>query len=154
MKIVFLDIDGVLNDSSFNPAAESSSLQAPLVARLNRILRATGAKVVLSSSWRYLILDRAMTIQGFEYLLRTHGLDRGCLIGHTGADEVEETGGDRARQIRRWLAGNQAVTAWVVLDDGAVDLGADSWRHVRPRREVGLTDDDATRTIAILDQDA
>jgi hypothetical protein len=153
MKIVFLDIDGVLNDSRFNAAAESSSLLRPAVERLNQILRASGAKLVLSSSWRYLILERAMTVEGFEYLLRTHGLDKGCLIGHTGPDAADE--GDhvsgRAAQIRAWLAAsNHNVTAWVALDDGVLDLGDDRWRQVKTDGTVGLTDDDARAAIAIL----
>jgi hypothetical protein len=147
MKILFLDIDGVLNDNTFNAAAESSTLDPAAVARLNQVLRTTGAKLVLSSSWRYLILDRAMTLQGFEYLLRTHGLDKGCLIGLTGPDEE---GPGRAAQIQRWLADNGRITDWAVLDDAALDLGEVRWRHVRPDRGAGLSDADAAQLIAIL----
>jgi hypothetical protein len=150
MKVLFLDIDGVLNDSHFNPAAESSSLLGSAVTRLNQILRATGAKLVLSSSWRYLILDRAMTLQGFEYLLRTHGIDKGTLIGHTGPDDADDSQPGRAVQIRRWLQDNHNVTAWAALDDHVLDLGDESWRHVLTDGQVGLTDADAAAVIEIL----
>ena len=150
MKVLFLDIDGVLNDSHFNPAAESSSLSGPAVTRLNQILRATGAKLVLSSSWRYLILDRAMTLQGFEYLLRTHGVDKGSLIGHTGPDDADETQPGRAVQIRRWLQDHHDVSAWAALDDHLLELGDDSWRQVKTDGQVGLTEANAAAVIDIL----
>ena len=64
-KEVFLDIDGVLNGYPFLDEVEANSTAAPLsrewwsefiddarVERLNHILEVTGAKVVLSSSWR------------------------------------------------------------------------------------------------------
>lgn len=148
MKVVFLDIDGVLNSADLrSQLAESSSLDPRAVMRLNCILVETGARLVLSSSWRYLILSGAMTLPGFEYLLRTHGVAKDCLAGHTCADEdTAERGG----QIRRWLAEHRSVTAWAALDDMPLELGGDGWRHVQTDARVGLTDADATNVIRIL----
>jgi HAD domain in Swiss Army Knife RNA repair proteins len=148
LTIVFLDIDGVLNsDDRRSRLAESSSLDPRAVARLNSILLETGARLVLSSSWRYVILGGAMTLQGFEYLLRTHGVANDCLAGHTCPDE--ETAG-RGAQIRRWLDEHGPVTAWAALDDMPLDLGDDSWHHVQTDPRVGLSDDDAASIICIL----
>lgn len=61
MKILFLDIDGVLNhDVWFGSDAyrnhqenwRVSMFDPDCVARVNRILQETGAKLVVSSSWR------------------------------------------------------------------------------------------------------
>ena len=61
MKILFLDIDGVLNhDVWFRSDAYKnhqenwrvSMFDPDCVARVNRILQETGAKLVVSSSWR------------------------------------------------------------------------------------------------------
>jgi hypothetical protein len=53
MKIIFLDIDGVLNcDNTRNPRKFPYVIDPRLLARLKRLLKATRAKVVLSSSWR------------------------------------------------------------------------------------------------------
>jgi hypothetical protein len=148
VRVLFLDIDGVLNAGAFSVTAESSSLDAAAVERLNGILTATGAKLVLSSSWRYLILGGSMTVEGFEYLLRTHGVTKGCLIDHTCADEA--TAG-RGRQILRWLEEHGAVEAWAVVDDLAIDdLGAERWRHVRTDARVGLSAADAATIVRIL----
>jgi hypothetical protein len=59
MKVVFLDIDGVLNhgNSRSAPLATAAEpLPLPIapecMARLNRLIAETGAKIVISSSWR------------------------------------------------------------------------------------------------------
>jgi hypothetical protein len=53
MKVLFLDIDGVLNCSKTpNPRKLPYVIDKKLLARLERLVERTGAKVVLSSSWR------------------------------------------------------------------------------------------------------
>ena len=60
-KYLFLDIDGVLNHDEWFKSEhyrkhqenwEKSMFDPECVARVNRILEATGAKLVVSSSWR------------------------------------------------------------------------------------------------------
>ena len=54
MKIIFLDIDGVLNCAKTkNPRKFPYVIDQRLLKRLKRLLTVTGAKVVLSSTWRY-----------------------------------------------------------------------------------------------------
>jgi hypothetical protein len=53
MKVIFLDIDGVLNsDSTPNPRQFPYIVDDRLLARFKDLVRRTGAKVVLSSTWR------------------------------------------------------------------------------------------------------
>jgi len=54
MKVIFLDIDGVLNSKNTpNPRKLPYIVDSRLLARFKRLLDRTGAKVVLSSTWRY-----------------------------------------------------------------------------------------------------
>jgi HAD domain in Swiss Army Knife RNA repair proteins len=54
MKIIFLDIDGVLNcKGTPNPRKFPYIVDPKLLNRLQRLLERTGAEVVLSSTWRY-----------------------------------------------------------------------------------------------------
>ena len=54
MKLIFLDIDGVLNSRNTpNPRDFPYIVDEELLARLRRLLERTGASVVLSSTWRY-----------------------------------------------------------------------------------------------------
>jgi len=53
MKVIFLDIDGVLNcDKTPNPRKFPYIVDKKLLVRLKKLLDRTGAKVVLSSTWR------------------------------------------------------------------------------------------------------
>ena len=54
MKVVFLDIDGVVNTRQTpNPRKFSYVVDKALVRRFKRVLTRTKAKAVLTSTWRY-----------------------------------------------------------------------------------------------------
>ena len=55
MKVIFLDVDGVLNDQMWLHLLMDSEIDEVRVARLAEIVKATDAKIVLSSSWRVLV---------------------------------------------------------------------------------------------------
>ena len=54
MKAIFLDVDGVLNNNHTRTVTFDGwcFVDDYLVARLAQIVRATGAKIILSSTWR------------------------------------------------------------------------------------------------------
>jgi hypothetical protein len=151
--IIFLDIDGVLNGHEFLIDAKSCKIDSECIHRLNRILRETDARIVLSSAWRYMIHGHAMTLEGFHYMLRTHGLlgslngtDR-LIIDLTCRDcDIPE----RPDQIRAWLAnkGHGSDQRYIVIDDLEADWG--DLRIVQTDGAIGLTDADADRAIAML----
>jgi hypothetical protein len=144
--IIFLDLDGVLNDHQQRESG-FCGIDLPLATRFNRVLRETDAQIVLSSAWRYMIPE-AMSLKGFTYLLQTHGVD--CherLIGVTCRDEEIEP---RGQQIRHWRLENGGERPYVVIDD--LDLGITEAGHpfVQTDGKVGLTEADADRAIEIL----
>ncbi len=151
MKVIFLDIDGVLNPHTFNRESQSHTLEPHLVKLLNRILDETDAKIVISSSWRYMILNDSMTLNGFDYLLRTHGVKAGRIIGYTEEDD-QFLGSKRSLQIQAWLDANQTVKDWVVIDDvpEGMDASPDPMRLVKTDGYIGLTAADADLAIGIL----
>ncbi len=54
MRVIFLDIDGVLNcKSTPNPRKLPYIIDPSLLVRLKQLLTLTDANVVLSSTWRY-----------------------------------------------------------------------------------------------------
>ena len=56
MKVIFLDVDGVLNSQQLFEKCEDDqliSVDEDNIKNLKTIVDATGAKIVLSSSWRY-----------------------------------------------------------------------------------------------------
>lgn len=146
MKIIFLDIDGVLNDHS--PMCNGyCGIKAECVEQLNRILAtAPDAKIVVHSAWRYLLYDGDLPIRFFENLLLSHGVD--CLNRLHGRTRWDSVGGheaDRVSQIREYVI-DHGVECFAVLDD--LDLQMENF--VRTDGSRGLTRDDADRAICIL----
>ena len=72
MKLIFIDIDGVLNNISdgtayFNYDPASYGLSKTNMSMLRKILKATDAKLVLSTSWRKHPYDYSYMYDGKYY---------------------------------------------------------------------------------------
>jgi hypothetical protein len=66
MKIIFLDIDGVLNRHILQNNGYCG-IEQPHVQALNYILaKVPEAKIVVSSAWRYMVHQQAMTLKGLS----------------------------------------------------------------------------------------
>jgi hypothetical protein len=105
MKVIFLDFDGVLVTAHDRYKAGSPFC----VFNLNRITDATGAKLVVSSSWRILFeMDELVRF------LREWGVT-GEVIGKTPVIHDVE----RGIEIQKWLKMNRSlnVTDIIILDD-------------------------------------
>lgn len=137
-RIVFLDVDGVLNSiESCKRFGTYRRLDPACVAHLQRIIDQAGAAIVVSSTWRVL-----HGLDGMRTVLAEAGLR---------ADVIDVTpfmGSVRRRiEIGAWLVDHPEVTSWCSIDDGS-DAGPD--RLVLTKFEVGLTRADADAAIAIL----
>jgi hypothetical protein len=147
MKPIFLDIDGVLNRWPVPFSAEdlSHDFIPECVRNFNRIIAATEAKIVISSSWRYLHHAGHFSRLGFSKLLRSHGV-RGELIGFTRGDEGDEP---RWAQIADWLRSpTEQVERYCIIDDDPDAFGGRP--GVRTRSDIGLTSQEADLAIKLL----
>ena len=144
-KVLFLDIDGVLNIEDGKRG--SNHIDKGMVMRLNKVLSETGAKVVISSTWRC-----SMTKEEIDLHLRGCGFI-GDIVGMTADNDKS-----RFAQISDWMDENWADD-FVILDD------IDVFSHMRnipafvriadkhffrTDKLVGLTDEIADRMIARL----
>ena len=82
MKVIFLDIDGVLNSEQtivqeMKNTGKFSRFSKSLVDEFNRIIFETDAKIVLSSSWRI-----GMSISNIKDFLIKNNVE-GEVIGKT-----------------------------------------------------------------------
>jgi HAD domain in Swiss Army Knife RNA repair proteins len=124
MKVIFLDIDGVLNcKSTPNPRKFPYIVDQRLLARFKRLVDRTGAKVVLSSTWRY---DPAGIFSAKHW-----GIP---FIGVT----PDMPGRPRRDEIRAWLKKNPKVARFAVIDDEDDEL--DELPLFQPSAATGLTD--------------
>lgn len=156
-KLLLLDVDGVLNchDTFDNGYC---GMHADKLALLDSIVERTGCQIVLVSAWRYLMLSRKMTMEGFAALMQTHGASLrvvNALVACLPADEDVNDSHDRGR-IARWYL--DAVHASpppsklvaVALDDLELGYVAHGIPHVQPPPHVGLTRDLADRVVSLL----
>lgn len=154
-KFLFLDIDGVLNGHEFSNEAESCQIKPECVKAFNRVIRNTDALVVLSSSWRYLVLNKAMTLKGFHSMLRTHGVTKDLeIFGTLPYDATQQADGiARGQAILEWLR-NETMhyygkpVRWAAIDD--LNLGICAERTILTDGKVGMTETDADQLIEIL----
>ena len=160
MRLIFLDIDGVLNGHEKFPNGYCG-IRFDCAARLNRILEEVpNARLVISSAWRYMVLKSDMTINGFEYLLMACGVDaKGKLHGVTAVDPSqtalkhwEQQDGLlwRAVQIRDYLSTAPLYNRdhFLVLDDLPIPVP----RLIQTDGTKGLTDADAEKAIKLLSE--
>lgn len=159
-RVVFLDIDGVLNSVEFVEERRKPidtthdtlhviarhKIDPEAVHRLNRLVETTKAKVVLSSAWRYW-----MTTEFIQEVLEDLGFV-GEIIDATLEHEDDGTRYDidhgRRRLIDLWLKGRDDIDAFVVLDD---DLRVHDEEHfVRTDYRVGLLDKDVDKAIELF----
>ncbi len=150
MKILFLDIDGCLNDHSRHPNGYCY-LQLDKLDLLDKIVTATHCRIVLVSAWRYMITQGSMNLKGFGNLMYTHGATKRVvenLFDYLPEDFDKNDPHDRGKLAKRWLtseeSGYEPIIA-VALDDGSWpdgnDLGYEACGipSVRPKPLVGLT---------------
>lgn len=167
MKILFLDIDGVLNDHTFNKQVGSCRIDAAKAKLVNYIIEKTDCKLVISSAWRYLVLKGAMTLGGFETLLQTHWVNAyGRVFSVTTSDEfctncswthlerIESCEKclskiTRGRQIKYWVDCHKP-DSFCVLDD--IDLGFSEFDYpfVDTDGSKGISLGDAEKVICLL----
>ncbi len=161
-RILFADIDGVLNGHDYCEVAESCSIKGQCVGHLNRVVRDTGCRIVVSSAWRYMIGEKGMTMTGFHYLLRTHGVTakpHDLIWDVTRRDLRPDE--KRGVQILEWLLQYRAAVRgrrvhFCILDDlSAEEMGIDTdpyllRRFVRTNPKSGLNEVSAQQVVDVF----
>jgi hypothetical protein len=142
-RLVFLDIDGVLNDHTQGPNETYCRIDPEHAARFNALIQEADAQFVLSSAWRYLIHSGEMNLEGMKWLLRSHWIDGSRLVGFTRKDTMvngEPMENERGKQITDWLDEHGRPDVYVAIDD--IDLGISAAGHtlVQTDCRIGLTD--------------
>lgn len=106
MKIIFLDIDGVLNCYPQGHDEFGSKFHKHFEDNLRTIIDATGARIVITSTWR------ANGLSNMKEMWLKRGLP-GAVVGITPHNE-----GVRGDQIERWLHNHSKV-----INNGPYEVG-------------------------------
>jgi len=168
VRVIFLDIDGVLNSEAYALKLEEkhrllghttcdcfqlyTHIDPEAVARLNRLVVETSAKIVISSTWRKRFDPLEM-----QSMLREHGLVADVIgattDGHKDPEMVEVHGHleriYRGHEIDLWLRNHPEVERFVILDDDS-DMVMHKNRLVQTDCEEGLLDDHVELAIRVM----
>ena len=121
MKIIFLDIDGVLaTGNDFGKSMDNKwgayRFDSKCVAVLNWILQETGAEIILSSDWK-----NHYTLSEMKEIFAHNGVIKGPIgftpsSKHYNADTLEW---GRTDEIKMWLDHHawKSDIKWVAIDD-------------------------------------
>jgi len=119
MKVIFLDIDGVLNTPKLLQKFGWNFIDDILVALLARIVRETDSKIVLSSTWRIEEHDKKLVVEA----LSRHGLEIFDVTPQIKRDIPDDANWDtwggwvkRSEEIQAWLDA-ASVDRFAILDD-------------------------------------
>jgi len=163
MKIIFLDIDGVLNVIGQGYDEFGQIFHPHLEKNLDTIIKETNAKIVISSTWRMNGLENMQRMWKYRQLA-------GEVIDITPTEvDVVESGTcefydqvDRGHEIQQWLNDHPEVTNYVILDDDNDMLPSQQTNFVRTADNrshedcvdigYGLTKECAKKAIEILNR--
>lgn len=146
LRVIFLDIDGVLSHykSRWN-------IDPQKVALLEKILKSTGAKIVVSSSWRVGCRDGKDFVDKMFSTWRSElsSQKRDSLFIESIIDVTDHMGRERGDEIQRWLdAHEDEVETYVILDDDNDMLEEQLFNFVQTDGWYGMSD----RTVELATQ--
>lgn len=125
MKVIFLDIEGVLNtketyERSYKIHGYTTMIDLEIdkfrLEYLKRIIEETNAKIVLSSSFRYFFIKENEQIVPTNFKGKKL-YDTFIKYGIEIFDTTPTTFGSREEQIKTWLSNNEDVESFVIIDD-------------------------------------
>lgn len=148
MKIIFLDIDGVLKEDK-----QGSPFLGKSFDLLKSVVDATGAKLVMSSSWKVKYKDFVDSgyrtdnadILGLYKELSRHGL---TVYDYTPLIRTEHTL-RRPEEIREYLKSADGVEGYCIIDDRSEF----AWAELADRlvlTDICLKTDTAAKATAML----
>ncbi len=162
MKIIFLDIDGVLNSEASMRDLGIKNLwndnPHPMhIKWLNKIVEETGAKIVISSTWRTsgsaTMFNRLLTLLG----CKGYVIDRTPSLGTFRGTEIKTwllTHADNLIKYKdsQWHSWNEPVETFVILDDDNDMLELSATNLVLVNDGTGLQEEHAIKAIEILNR--
>ena len=148
IKVIMLDVDGVLNsgeyihrlDGAFDDPKNQMDPQA--VSLFNKITDATGAKVVISSTWRLAFFKSAYPLRQLQCCMESYKLT-GEVIDYT--PQLNS----RGQEIQAWLQYRRDIEKFIIIDDDS-DMGDLMPHLIKTQFEYGLRQEHVDLATNIL----
>lgn len=155
MKVIFLDVDGVLNNTHTRETVEDYIFVSDdKILLLKQLIDKTDAKIVLSSSWRkgwrfkennpHCANEDVRLFNALEFKLKEYGIE---LMSYT--KHLWHRGKEIADWLEKW--DGETIESFVILDDmNEEDLLPHSKRLVQTNISEGLTENHINQVIQML----
>lgn len=148
MKIIFLDIDGVLNSNIYHRNVDRSlkdyaRFDPKVVELIKKLVDEFTARIVISSTWRF----------GAVQLLKNE-LKKSKLIKYLHKDwkTPQLYPPYKGKEIKSWLEQHSEISDYVILDDDENILEEQKLRFVKTDLMNGMQEKHYTRAREILNE--
>ena len=145
MKVIFLDFDGVI---TVPPKWELNSNK---IAKIKTLVEETGAKIVVSSSWRHGLK------RNFEWELKdnannNHNNDMIIWLKDNIYDITPNIGlgNGRGGEIQKWLDEHNDIENYVILDDDSDMWNSQLYHFVQTDYQTGFTEHEYELAYKVL----
>ena len=139
-KIIFLDFDGVIT------LPPHWNINGDKLKNLKKIVDATNAKIVISSSWRELDLVSTKS----RILVNNNNKILNWFKDNI--YDITPIAGYRGEEIQRWIDSHD-IENYVILDDDS-DMLDSQWQHfIQTNYEFGITEQQIGLSIKVLNNE-
>lgn len=158
VKFIFLDVDGVINSREwdrfyiennfkYNPYIDPD-IDFRAVERINKLVEATGAEIILSSSWRFYLNETVIRLSnsGLKYPIKDIIEGEECIYNENWPNLKHPTRGDL---IHNYIK-HHPCDAYIILDDIDDMTSEQKYHFIQTKCNAGFTDKDLEKAIKIL----
>jgi hypothetical protein len=149
MKIIFLDIDGVLNSTEYYTTIDRKNedwdrFNPQAVEYIKKLCDEFSARIVISSTWRF----------GARQQLKNEMIKSG-LIKHLHKDwkTPQLISQHRGEEINAWLKKHSDINNYVILDDDEEMLNEQQPNFVQTKLLIGMQEEHYTKAKEIFGND-
>ena len=151
-KIIFLDIDGVVCTARSHFASGKKGIMLDWDATgcdlISQICEKTGAKIVISSTWRHEAHQQDL----FSRLIK-HGLwgHMFCDVNASGAWATPwKPSASRGNEIDMWIEQNGPIDEYVIIDDNHQFHGQQIERFIQTEPTNGISAEDFQKALGLF----
>lgn len=163
-KVIFLDIDGVLNSKLWNDNHQKEISNGILIdvekiKLLSLLIKNSGAEIILHSGWKYWfdsdLKPLCREAERLQFSLNEEGLKIAGVTPDHATEEIRQSKRFslvKAGEILAWLSENKDVTKWIVIDDLDLHNEEIEKHQIRTDANNGLTKRDVCRAEKLLER--
>ena len=162
VRVIFLDIDGVLNSNFWNEnhqteISDGTLIDIEKVRLLSKLVKNTDAKIVLHSGWKFWFDSSLQPLRKeAEHLKKLFGQENMMIADVTPDHSTEEIKKSKkfslvkASEILAWLDEHKEVDKWIVIDDLDLHNPEIDAHQLKTDPRIGLTMEDVHKAESML----